>query len=563
MSVVADGSRLLSFLVRWSRGQKGVRLTLVAVVLLGAVSGFTSTGLLALVNSMLNRPAAGMGSRLGLAFVALCLLMPVSRFVSGVLLTRLIVNAVTDLRMRLCRDILSAPLRRFEEHGAHRALNVLTEDIPAITNALSSFPSLCMQLFIVIGALIYLGSLSIKVLLLTLGFMVVGILSYQLPLTLGLKFFRDMRIASDALMKHFRAVTDGGKELRLHRPRRRAFLDQELQPTLIAVQESGFSASALLLGAVSWGQTLFFMLVGCLLFLMPRFGVESGPVLTGYTLVVLYMMTPLESILNMLPGLSHAIVSIEASERLGVALSQGDAERPAAAAPYRAFERLELTAVTHSYRVEGEGRNFVVGPIDLTFKAGEMVFLTGGNGSGKTTLAKLLVGLYTPESGEIRLDGAAVTAEGFEEYRQLFSAVFTDFFLWERLLGLESEGLDGRAAHELARLRLDHKLEVHGGELSTLDLSQGQRKRLALMTACLEDRPVYLFDEWAADQDPLFKEIFYHQILPALKAEGKTVLVVTHDDRYYGVADRLIKLEYGQVELDTAAPRAAPAPAAG
>jgi putative ATP-binding cassette transporter len=178
------------------------------------------------------------------------------------------------------------------------------------------------------------------------------------------------------------------------------------------------------------------------------------------------------------------------------------------------------------------------------------VFIAGGNGSGKTTLAKLLTGMYVPERGEIRLDGQPVTDENRDAYRQLFSAIFFDFYLFETLLGLERPDLDSQAADLLNQLQLQGKVQVDQGRLSTIDLSQGQRKRLALLTALLEDRPIYLFDEWAADQDPRFKETFYRHLLPKLKSAGKTALVITHDDRYFEMADRVIKLEEGQMVAD-------------
>ena len=145
---------------------------------------------------------------------------------------------------------------------------------------------------------------------------------------------------------------------------------------------------------------------------------------------------------------------------------------------------------------------------------------------------------------------AIATDENREFYRQHFSVVFSDFYLFESLLGLDSPELDEQARNYLAQLQLTHKVEVKDGALSTTDLSQGQRKRLALLTAYLEDRPIYVFDEWAADQDPLFKEVFHYQLLPELKAKGKTVLVISHDDRYYHVADHIIKLEYGKIDYD-------------
>jgi len=212
------------------------------------------------------------------------------------------------------------------------------------------------------------------------------------------------------------------------------------------------------------------------------------------------------------------------------------------------WEELELDAVTHSYHREKEDSVFTLGPLSLTFQRGEMVFIIGGNGSGKTTLVKLLTGLYKPESGQLSFNGEPVTDETIESYRQHFSVVFSDFYLFENLLGVDSPELDAKALDYLIELQLDRKVQVKDGHLSTTALSQGQRKRLALLVAYLEDRSIYIFDEWAADQDPQFKEIFYYHLLPALKAKGKTVLVVSHDDRYYQMADRIIKLANGKLQ---------------
>jgi putative ATP-binding cassette transporter len=156
--------------------------------------------------------------------------------------------------------------------------------------------------------------------------------------------------------------------------------------------------------------------------------------------------------------------------------------------------------------------------------------------------------VYTPESGAISIDDTLV--KNAEHYRQYFSVVFSGFHLFDTMFGLHGAGLDQRASEYLAMLKLAHKVQVVDGKFSTTDLSQGQCKRLALLTALLEDRPIYVFDEWAADQDPYFKNIFCLQIILDLKARGKTVFVISHDDRYYQVADRIVKLDGGQVVSD-------------
>ena len=188
--------------------------------------------------------------------------------------------------------------------------------------------------------------------------------------------------------------------------------------------------------------------------------------------------------------------------------------------------------------------------------------MVGGNGSGKTTLIKLLAGLYLPTSGSIDVDDAPVTEEALESYRQHFSVVFADFYLFDELLGLSSPEHEQKALRYLQAFELDHKVTVRDGAFTTSKLSHGQRKRLALLTAYLEDRPIYIFDEWAAGQDPLFTVIFYKQLLPELKRRGKLVIVVTHDDRYFHLADRVIKLEYGCVVFDEKHPDISQVPVA-
>lgn len=159
----------------------------------------------------------------------------------------------------------------------------------------------------------------------------------------------------------------------------------------------------------------------------------------------------------------------------------------------------------------------------------------------------LLIGLYMPEQGGIRWNGDVVNEGNRDDYLQNFSVIFSDFYLFDELYGVDNENNNGMIDDYLQRLHLHHKVRIENGRFSSVNLSQGQRKRLALLVAYLEDRPFYVFDEWAADQDPEFKHLFYTELLPALKARGKTVLIISHDDRYFYLADRCIKLEEGRV----------------
>lgn len=537
--------KIVAFLVRYSR------TAVILAVVAGVVSGASNTGLLAVINAALRKNGFDMTSLLWM-FVGLCILLPVTRFIAEVLLIRLGQGALVDVRMQLSGQILSAPLRHLEEIGAARLLAVLSEDVPVITNALLAIPILCINVAIVVGSLVYLGWLSWVVLLAVLFFMALGIATYQLPILKAMQHLRLAREDGDALFGHFRALTEGMKELKLHSRRREAFLNDTLKTTALNFRRHNVTGMEILTAANSWGQILVFVVVGLVLFALPAVRDVPAATLTGYTLILLYMMTPLQVIMTTLPNLSRANVSLRKVEELGLTLASKSRETDSTKqiGPASSWGSIELVNVTHSYQREGEESSFILGPINLTLTSGELAFLVGGNGSGKTTLAKLIMGLYGPESGELRFNSVPVTDQSREFYRQHFSVVFSDFYLFDSLLGLDAHELDEKAHRYLSLLRLENKLKIKDGVFSTTELSQGQRKRLALLTSYLEDRSIYVFDEWAADQDPLFKEIFYYQLLPELKARGKTIIVISHDDKYYHVGDRVIKLEEGKITFD-------------
>jgi putative ATP-binding cassette transporter len=540
---------LIRFLLQNVRAVKHAPFMMVLIILTGFISGGSNAALLAMISHLLSSVAPA-SSQFIIIFFAICIILPLTRFASEALLINLSSIATLELRTRLSRQILSAPLRRLEDLGSHRLSATLIQDITTIGNTLVNIPVFCLHFSIVLGCLIYLVWMSWPIFLGVIGFIVVGVLSYQIPLRRGMRAYVVVREDWDRLFKHIEALTAGVKELKLHHDRREAFLTKALYATGVSLRRHAIIGRLNFVGADSWGQSLCFILIGLILFTAHSLSGVNSQTLIGYTLVILYMMNPIQMILNIIPNFATASASMQKVEQLGLTLHEGDASEKITRQlkAGASWQSVELVGVTHTYHREGESGGFILGPIDLMLEPGELLFITGGNGSGKTTLAKLLLSLYIPEEGEIYLDGKVLTDETREQYRQLFSVVFSDFFLFESLFGLDSVYLDANARKYLAQLQLDHKVKVEDGVLSTIDLSQGQRKRLALLTAYLEDRPIYLFDEWAADQDPLFKEIFYHQLLPELKAKGKALIVISHDDRYYHVADRVIKLDYGKLQ---------------
>jgi putative ATP-binding cassette transporter len=537
--------KLIHFLLRSSW-----RMVVIAIIA-GFLSGGSSASLIALISRAASRSNPERLTTTVWGFAGLAVVALITSIISQVILIRLSQQAVFQLRMRLSQQILTSELSHLEQLGNPRLLATLTEDVQAVANAVYVIPFMCIDIAIVLSCLLYITWLSWTVFLMVFGLLVVALGSCQWLLKRAGQFLALAREDQDVLFKHFRTITEGIKELKLHYQRRQAFLSKDLQPTTAVFRRHNVHGLTLFATTSSWGRLLFFFAMGFVLFALPQLMAISPQMLSGYLLTFTYLMLPMDDLVNNLPLLSKASIALQKIELLGLSLASRSEISTVPAAPDKSsWHRLDLKGVTHIYHRELENNSFILGPIELSFYPHELVFIVGGNGSGKSTLAKLITGLYIPEVGEISLDEEPITDQNREWYRQHFAVVFSDFYLFEELLGLDRTDLDTQAHEYLKLLQLDRKVKLEEGKLSTTALSQGQRKRLALLTAYLEDRPIYLFDEWAADQDPVFKEIFYTKLLPQLRDRGKTVLIISHDDHYFHVADRIIKLDYGKVEYD-------------
>ncbi|MEM1239229.1 MAG: cyclic peptide export ABC transporter [Cyanobacteria bacterium P01_H01_bin.26] len=526
-------------------------MSVTMAVLLGITSGGGSARLIALINTAVQTDTP---EGLLVPFIGLTLLVLFTTNFSQFLLINLAQDSVYQLRLSLSQRVLSAPLRQLESLGPSRLLATLTEDVQAISNTVFIIPFLCIDVAVIGGCLVYLGWLSGWVFLAVVIFLVTAVGLVQVLIGYAHRYLERARQEMDRLFQHFRTITDGIKELKLHSPRRHTFFENDL--TASAKASCSYQKTALKIAAVAsgGGQLLFFALVGLLIFGVPKIIPQANEVLPAYILTLTYLLGPIQSLVERLPGLANASVSIKKVDEMGLALStQAELDTVMRQPNKSDWQTIELKQVTHTYQSEDTKHQFTVGPVNLTLRAGELVFIVGGNGSGKSTLAKLITGLYVPESGVLEVNGIPIVDTNREWYRQYFSTVFSDFYLFEQLIGTPDTSLDRQAQSYLRSLELEKKVSIENGQLSTTALSQGQRKRLALLSAYLEDRPIYLFDEWAADQDPVFREIFYTRLLAELKQRSKTVLVITHDDRFFYLADRLVKLNYGRIESDVPA----------
>ena len=518
-------------------------------VLAGLVAGGSSAGLLAFINNTLTEEER-VDSISRATFLGLCLLMLAAGILSEILALHLTQNVLFNVRLWLSRRILSAPLRQLQTCGPHRLMAALTDDIGNIAHAYQALPVLFIEGSVALGSMIYIGCLSRTLLAILLIFLSTGLSVFFVAQSWSLRWMRRAREADDALFSHFQAVTQGCKELKMNAQRRRAFINDELSATADRIRKSVTTGLIIFILGAHSSKILFFVAIGLVLFVPTLAQDLSTHVASGWTLAILFIMAPISTIVNTVPIVGQGLVALRKIESLGFSMSQELlAEDQGGLAPIPEDPGvLEFVGVSHSYRSDPDGPEFTLGPIDLRIEPGELLFVTGGNGSGKTTMAFLLLGLFAPERGTVMLSGKPVIDDHRDAFRQNFAAVFADAFNFQALLGYYDTNSVAKAKQLLAEYKLAHKLDIRDGRFSTIDLSRGQRKRLALLAACVEDRPFYLFDEWAAEQDPTFRKFFYTTILTKLRARGKTVIVITHDDRYYHLADRILHLNAGNIE---------------
>ncbi|AZD87430.1 MULTISPECIES: cyclic peptide export ABC transporter [Pseudomonas] len=527
------------------------RTTVVISVALGMVGGLAITLLLATINNALHS-ATGMTQGVVLTFAALCLLALTSSIVSDIGTNYVGQRIIAALRKDLGEKVLSAPITQIERYRSHRLIPVLTHDVDTISDFSFAFTPLAIATTVTLGCLGYLAYLSVPMFLMMVVAIIIGTSVQLVAGGKGIKGFDEARDHEDELQRYYNAIASGAKELRIHRPRRFRMNTQRIQKTADRISDIQVRSVNIYILAKSFGSMLFFVVIGLALAMQAYYPNPDPAVITGFVLVLLYMKGPLEHVVGYLPIVGKAKIAFarirELSERFSSPephLLMDDSE-----APQAVVHSLELRGVSYSPPPVAGSEPFHLGPINLNIRQGDIVFIVGENGCGKTTLIKLLLGLYQPQSGEIRLNGEAVTDRLRDDYRQLFTTVFADYHLFDDLVqGNAGKSLD-IATQYLDRLEIAHKVSIKDGAFTTTDLSTGQRKRLALINAWLEERPVLVFDEWAADQDPAFRRIFYTELLPDLKRLGKTIIVISHDDRYFDIADQLVRMKAGQVMSD-------------
>ena len=519
-----------------------------AVMLLSLCSAGLSVGVIVFIQHNMLNPDGELVMLLvqfGMLLICLLLISTAAQVSLHILGHRFVYKK----RYELVQQLLNTDIEQLEKIGGSSILASLNTDIRNITIAFVHLPELVYGAVLAIFAMIYLGFLSTSLLLVSLVMLsMTALIGYWLVYKIS-HYVQQVREYDDELFADYQAMIDGRKELALNPKRAQRFFHEEFDVHAKAYCEQVTKADIHNGFAGNLANTVILALIGLNYYLAVGLNWASLEVASTFALVILFMRSPLMSAVAALPALIAANVSMNKLTRLELNTDNLATE---SRNTYSGFKQLQFKGVEYTYRSDTDESAFSVGPLNLTIEQGQLIFIIGGNGSGKSTFARLLTGLYRPQKGEVIIDGQPVSIASWHEYRTLFSAVFTDFHLFHQLLDGEGNNVESqRVEYWMNMLEMQHKVSYEDGKLSDVRYSQGQRKRLALLMAVLEQRDCLLLDEWAADQDPRFRHFFYQTILPLLKQRGKTIIAITHDDRYFNIADRVIKMDNGQlIELN-------------
>ncbi|MGE0445306.1 MAG: cyclic peptide export ABC transporter [Vicinamibacterales bacterium] len=519
----------------------------VRLVWMAALSGFANAGLLAVINAAADNSAldAANGRFVALFAIVVLVFLRAQRYI---LLTSVaeVERILDEIRLRISGLIARSDLRQIEQVGRAQIYASLHRETVTISQATSGLVIAAQSLLMVLFSLVYLAWLSRAALVLLLLAMAIAIRAYLKRSALTNRLMHEAVATENEYFDALNHLLDGFKEAKLRRERASALSSRlrRISGRLHDVKVESGSSFAM---QFVYGQLAVYLLLGAVVFLLPRLSADYSQVVIKATASILFIIGPLNNLLGTMPQFSAANIAAESIFQLEaqLELAANGAPGPDAgtAAPAGAAD-LHAEALTFRFTDASGESSFSVGPISLDIPSGEVLFIVGGNGSGKSTLLKLLTGLYVPDSGTLRIGDRPLTRATAAWYRSHFAAVFSDYHLFDRLYGFPDS--PPRLAELLRTLQIDQKTGVVDGRFTALDLSAGQRKRLALAVALLEERPILVCDEWAADQDPEFRRYFYEELIPRLKAAGTTVIAATHDDRYFHLADRVLKMEDGR-----------------
>jgi putative ATP-binding cassette transporter len=528
------------------------------LIILTAASGIANAMNLAVINAAVDALRGGGPSwRLFLFFgLSIALFVYSLRYILYES-TRISEAAICSVRLRLADKIRRSDLLTLESIGEADIHARISRDMATIAQASRPLFAAAQGVVMIVFILGYIAVVSRVALLLCLVLIAAGSAKYFKDRADYERGLREASDQEDGLFGSLNGLLKGFKELRINGLKSDDVF-QEFKSTTTRVLDVRTRVNILFSNNLIFIEMFFVLLLGAVAFVLPVIATSFSGSATKIVAAILFFFGPLINVVTLIPMLSQVNVAVDNLQRLEATLDEGLAhsmEKEAAPlVDLSSFATIRLEGICFAYADPDGNPTFQVGPIDGEIRRGEVLLLVGGNGSGKTTLLKLLTALYRPTRGGIKVDDLEIGPTNVRSYRNLFSAIFSDFYLFEKLHGLSAA--DPERVNALLRLmQISDKTAFSEGRFTNINLSTGQRKRLALVVSYLEDKPVYVFDEVAADQDPEFRKYFYETLLPEMKSAGKTVVVVSHDDRYFRAGDRVLQMDYGKLADLPAAPK--------
>jgi putative ATP-binding cassette transporter len=502
------------------------------LLVMSGLGGASNAAILAAINSGAQAAGNGeLGISSALLFVVALLLFIKTQHYILIAATVEIEAIIHRVRVRLMDQVRHSELLPLDAIGRAQIVAAITKETGTLTQAVNMLAFAGQGVVLVFFVGIYIAYLSLLAFVLSVAIVCAAGAIFHFKSRHVAEGTREAAAWDNRLYDRLMDLLDGFKEVRLNRARSDDLFDNVVEVSRTAANIKIRSQSESYKQLV-FSQSAMYLLLAAVVFVVPVFSATKGGSILQVTTALMFVVGVCMGIVQTIPVLQAANAAADNMEQLELRLRAIAAtSESAAVAPRGRFEKIEVRNVEFSYVDKTSEAVFRIGPINFTLRSGDLVFITGGNGSGKSTFLKVLSGLYAPDSGEITLDGVRVDASNRDVYRSLIAAIFVDYHLFQRLYGITDPDV-AEIDRLLTQFRLRDKTHLVDRVFTTLDLSGGQRKRLALIVSLLEKRPILLLDEWTADQDPDFRRKFYDELLPALQQAGETVVVITHDDRY-------------------------------
>lgn len=459
----------------------------------------------------------------------------------------LIEEAIFKIRIDLADKVKKVELSFMERMGSNKLYSRLTQNDTLIAQSVPPLVSGFQMFTLMVFSLVYLAYISPISFIITMIALAIGVM-YFLSLSRFIKeSLRGVRQKEGVYFQSISHLVNGFKEVKMNHKK-----GEDLSSRIATVANEAHDIKKAVGKHESrlwgFGRLFIYALLPILIFVIPNFIDEHADSIFKISSTLLFLIGPTTIIVNMIPLLNRVNMAIEDLFLLEAEMDEAIASSPSQSldsSAFLEFNEIIIDNLVFNYPND-DGSTFSSGPFNEHINRGELLFIIGGNGSGKSTFLKLLTGLYYPVAGRITVDSTIIKEPAYPAYREIFSVIFTDFYLFDKFYGI-SDIKTEKVNFWLEKMRMSHKVQYQDGGFTSTSLSTGQRKRLAFIASMLEEKPVLIIDEFAADQDPQFREYFYETLLPELKLMGKTVIAVTHDDHYFHVADRVLKMDEGRL----------------